>query len=76
VRDDAVLQDELFALGKVQHSSENSQVVVYCCARSRFSLRRSPIGACHNLCDCSAVSQFPNRTPIFFTLFDTANPCS
>ena len=36
-------------------------------ARSRFPISRSALGACHRACPCSAVSQFPSRTPRFFT---------
>ena len=45
-------------------------------ARSRFSFKRSPAGACHNLCDCSAVSQFPRLTPIFLMPFARRMPAA
>src|SRR5581483_406228 len=42
-------------------------------ARSRLSFNRSPSGAGHNLCDCSAVSQLPSLTPIFLTPLHSSN---
>jgi hypothetical protein len=45
-------------------------------ARSRFSFNRSLPGACHNLCDCSAVSQFPSLTPIFLIALHSSDASS
>jgi len=39
-----------------------------------FFLQSVAIGSCHRLCDCSAVSQFPSRTPIFLTPFYPSDP--